>query len=791
MTNRIGRFCSGYPPRVLAARLGGALALTLALGGCPDDPGPRAQVAPGIFANAFGEALQRSTPEQLATFERGRAVATRRFSKETGLGPSFNVASCAGCHEKPVTGGAAGRYRNFLLVGQQLSDGSFQNVGVNGVQDQFDVEGHRVPTPPAENVMATRNPIPFFGVGLLAEIDEAAILAHADPDDADHDGVSGRPNYDRGFVGRFGRKAQTVSIEGFIRGPLFNHLGVTSNPLSEALKAKLPVPSQSLPKEEAAATLSGGLEVGRFAQAAAPDEPTLDDDGVADPELSEQDLFDLVSFSMLLAPPRPEAPTPVTRRGGQLFEDVGCATCHVPALEGPRGLIPAYTDLLLHDMGPGLADGVPMKLATGSEFRTQPLWGVVAVGPYLHDGRADTLDEAIRWHGGEGQGARDRYVALSPADKYAVIAFLGSLGGASQASAGLLPPGAVTPPVGALGGPIHALTAAEQDEFDLGREVFDRDTFMSGGLGPVFNGDACRSCHFDPIIGGSGPIDTNVIRHGEVVDGAFIAPPFGTISQRFAADGSMRPPFFAAANVTEQRQAPPLFGLGLLDRVPAAEILAREDVDDRDGDGISGCAQVLADGRLGRLGWKAQVPSVAEFTRDAGLAELGVTLPPQPGLTFGATADDDDAPDPEMTLTDVNALNFFIANLAPPKRERHDVAQEDRGEAVFGEVGCDACHVPMLKTADDVEVHAYTDLLLHDVSTGSWGVVDGLAGMGDFRTPPLWGLRLTGPYMHDGRATTIADAIGQHDGEATASRGRYELLSDADRSALLAFLKSL
>ncbi|MCA9516305.1 MAG: c-type cytochrome, partial [Myxococcales bacterium] len=482
----------------------------------------------------------------------------------------------------------------------------------------------------------------------------------------------------------------------------------------------------------------------------------------------------------------------VTKRGEKAFEDIGCATCHVPALKGPRGLIPAYSDLLLHDMGPELADGIRMKLATGAEFRTQPLWGIVAVGPYLHDGRADTLDEAIRWHGGEGEGARDRYIALPPADKYALIAFLGSLGGADEASPGLLPPGAKAPGVGELGGPIRELTAAEQDQFDMGREVFDRDTFMSDGLGPVFNGDACRSCHFDPVIGGSGPVDVNVIRHGEVVDGTtFIAPPFGTISQRHATDGSTRPPFFEDANVTEQRQTPALFGLGLIDRVPAADIIAREDVDDADGDGISGCAQILPDGRLGRLGWKAQVPSVAEFSRDAGLAELGLTLPAQAGLTFGATHDDDDSPDPEMSLPDLTAMNFFLSNLAPPPREHHDLAKEERGEAVFGEVGCDACHVPTLKTADGVAVHAYTDVLLHDVSNGAWGIVDGLAGMGDFRTPPLWGLRLTGPYMHDGRATTIDDAIMAHAGEAETSRMRYEGLSDADRDAILAFLKSL
>ena len=89
-------------------------------------------------------------------------------------------------------------------------------------------------------MIAQRNPIPFFGVGLIAELSEAAILKHSDPIDIDGDGVSGRPNYDQGFVGRFGRKAQTVSIEGFIRGPFFNHLGITTDPLSNEQRRDLP-----------------------------------------------------------------------------------------------------------------------------------------------------------------------------------------------------------------------------------------------------------------------------------------------------------------------------------------------------------------------------------------------------------------------------------------------------------------------------------------------------------------------------------------------------------------------
>ncbi|MFK8003694.1 MAG: di-heme oxidoredictase family protein, partial [Polyangiales bacterium] len=170
------------------------------LPGCPDpiDP-PLPPVAEGIFA-PMGEIRPSATEEERATFARGEEVARRRFTPEMGLGPSFNVTFCGACHEKPVFGGSAGRYRDFLLVEQIVSDGSRVALGSNGVLPQYNLETGRRPTEEAANHFGRRNPIPFFGVGLLAEIPEEAILANADADDADGDGISGRPNVDRGFV---------------------------------------------------------------------------------------------------------------------------------------------------------------------------------------------------------------------------------------------------------------------------------------------------------------------------------------------------------------------------------------------------------------------------------------------------------------------------------------------------------------------------------------------------------------------------------------------------------------
>ncbi len=771
------------------------VALIIASTACGDNS--ETAVAPGIFAD-LGEPLPSASPAQKVTFVSGREVALRRFTIEDGLGDHFNVTFCAACHEKPVFGGGAGRYRNFLLVGEELSDGSFTPTGVNGVQAQFSHTQVREPTDDGTNVIATRNPIPFFGIGLIAEISDEEILSREDPDDVDGDGVSGRVNFDRGFVGRFGRKSQSVAIESFIRGPLFNHLGITSNPLSDERRSLLPVASSgggASPRNLGPiADHDNDDSTFTLPQVGAPDEPLEDTDGVADPELSEDDLFEVVSFAMLMAAPRPEEPTADSEAGKKLFDEIGCEACHVTALRGPRGMIPAYTDLLLHDMGPELADGIVMSEATGSEFRTSPLWGITAVAPYLHDGRADTLHEAIEWHGGEGTSSRDRYRMLSAAERDQVIAFLVSLGGGSQRSEGLLGPDAPIPDAGEFGGPAVALSAPELERFARGRAVFDFDfAIEGGGLGPRFNGDACRACHFDPVIGGSGPADVNVIRHGMIDTGSgeFTVPDIGTMAHRFSALGAQRPPVDPNANLFVPMQTPPLFGLGLVDQIPESAIEANADPDDDDDDGISGRVRRLSDNRVGRLGWRAQVPNLAEFARDALTAEMGLTVPAQEGLTFGAAEDGDQTADPEISVADVEDLTFFMSQLAPPPRLPLDEDIAARGEAAFSAAGCASCHIPSLKTESGADVDLFSDLLLHNVARdGAFDIQDG-SDQNDFRTPPLWGLRVTAPYMHNGLADSIEAAILMHTNEAQDSRDAYLELSFIEQVALLAFLHSL
>jgi CxxC motif-containing protein (DUF1111 family) len=758
--------------------------------GCGGSEGPA--LTPGIFAQELGAPTPRADADQRETFERGRKLAERRFTPEEGLGPTFNVASCAACHEKPVAGGAAGRYRDFLLEGSVQDDGSLVLLGKNGIQDQFSLAPPvRVPTPVEVNHTATRNPIAFFGAGLLAEIPDAEILRRADADDRDHDGISGRPNYDRGFVGRFGVKAQTVSIEKFIRGPLFNHLGITSDPLSDEQRARLPVPSAAAPEMEARLwSLLGGVA---RAQVAAPDEPTRDMDGAPDPELSPEQLFDLVSFTMLLAPPQPDAPNQRSERGRKNFMRIGCGDCHVPALQGPGGLVPAYSDLLLHDMGPDLADGVSMGEAEGSEFRTAPLWGVAATAPYLHDGRADTLEQAIEAHAGEAERSRRAYAALSDDERAHLREFLESLGGAAQYTQGLLPPDAGVPEPGTYGGPNAALDPADTARFLAGRALFDRDVSLQLGLGPRFNGDSCRACHFLPVIGGAGPADVDVTRHGLLDDrGQFNPPSIGTVAHRHEIDGK-RPPIDADATLFERRQTPSLFGLGLIEQIDGALLEQRADPDDADGDGISGRVYLLADGSVGRFGWKANVATLSDFVRDALSTELGVTVPDDPQSPFGKSQDDDRADDPEYSSASIQELAFFLRALAPPPRTHgDDRAAEQRGEALFDVAGCGSCHVPSLPTASGADVRLFSDLLLHDVADAAYvGIGEGSAKSRELRTPPLWGLQHGAPYLHDGAASSVEAAIAKHESEGAAARAAFEALNARQRADLLAFLDSL
>lgn len=762
-------------PSAFAHHLRVALLLGgLGLAACAEEESPPpSRPVEGAFAR-LGEIMPLASVEERAGFERGRALALRHFVPREGLGPELNAVSCVSCHERPEAGGGGARYRDFHQVGALEPSGLFRPLGRNGIQRNYlhdpaaASDSAREPTDPRTNVLATRHPIPFFGAGLIALIPEAEILKHADPFDRDRDGIRGRPNRAEGVLGRFGRKAQNTTLEVFVRAPLINHQGLTTNPLSVDALARLPFPTPP-----------------------AAEEPTTDEDGVADPEVSQDQVFDLVLFSMLLAAPLADSSNAEVERGQARFREARCNACHIESLETPRGSVPLYSDLLLHEMGEELADGVVMALATGSDFRTQPLWGVAAAGPWLHDGRADTLDEAIRAHGGEGSASRDAYAAMSEGDRLALLAFLESLGGRDQRSGGRLRADEATPLAGEVGGPMPGLDASALALFTMGRRLFDRDFARGAGLGPRFNGDSCRACHFEPIIGGAGPIDVDVIHQARMEGENIVVPAGGSLVHRFDIALDVRPEPDPLATIFEARQTPPLFGAGLIDSIPEAQLLGREDPEDGDGDGVSGRAHRLADGRLGRFGWKANVPSLAEFLRDALANEVGVTVPSDVGARFGATSDVDSVADPEITSPELDAILMFMQSLAPLPRRRVEIGLEDQGEAVFARVGCASCHANYTDGAG-APIPLYSDLLLHDVAPpGARGVPEGMALPRELRTPPLWGVSMSAPYLHDGRAQTLEDAVIAHDGEARNARDGVMALSAEERRALFAFLGSI
>jgi CxxC motif-containing protein (DUF1111 family) len=351
------------------------------------------------------------------------------------------------------------------------------------------------------------------------------------------------------------------------------------------------------------------------------------------------------------------------------------------------------------------------------------------------------------------------------------------------------------PAVGENGGPVGPLSPAEMRQWLRGRALFDKDFHRADGVGtPELNADSCRACHQDPVLGGAGGLELNVSRFGSDNGGN------GPFTNLLGGQGlsKLRPPWEegrenydpATADVFEQRQTPSVLGLGLIDGIPDAAILANQDPDDLDGDGIRGVPRMLlVDGNLelGRFGWKAQVPRLADFVRDAMGGENGITTPDD-GRGFALLADDDDVEDPELSPSQVEDLAFFLEQLGPPIPPGPTDALALRGQEVFRTLRCDKCHVPELQGADG-PVRLFSDLLLHDVMGPDYrGMAEDGAPSGSFRTPPLWGIGDTAPYMHDGRASTLEAAIEAHHGEAEACAVGFELAPTEQRQALISFL---
>lgn len=387
-----------------------APALGLALAGCdlmstatPSDDDVLDAPLPGL------------TGQEMAAFVRGDQEFGRRFSPATGLGPIFNNASCASCH----SGDGRGLPSNILVRIGTRDDGFRRDVGGPQIQDKA-IAGANAEPIPVGVALSRRLPPPVFGVGLIEAVPDATILAHADPDDRDGDGISGRPNWvtpppylasRTALLGRFSRKAQVSSLLEQVVEAYHQDIGITSDFRFE----ENPDPFSGIPV--------AALDI------------------APDPEVPAATVQAVVHYIRTLAPPAPGEITDRRQRGQQLFAGIGCASCHVPVLRtghSPIGAIAnrdviLYSDLLLHDMGEELADHRADGDATGREWRTTPLWGLRVMRDFLagraflmHDGRAATVAEAILLHGGEAAGARNRFATLSAAERGALLDFVES-----------------------------------------------------------------------------------------------------------------------------------------------------------------------------------------------------------------------------------------------------------------------------------------------------------------------------------------------------------------------------
>ena len=451
-----------------------------------DKPGGAATVRARTTSDAFSMPSANLTHAEVADFNLGNGLFTKLWVSapastlaSDGLGPLYNARGCQNCHLKdgrghppadasdsavsmflrisvpdPNAGSAAqktaiegylstlpdpiygGQMQEFATSGQKAE----YRLGIRYQEQEIALAGGevaqlRAPTYSAEDLgygplapgamVSPRVAPPMIGMGLLETIPVGDILANVDENDADGDGISGRANivisteFGQPMLGRFGLKAGQATVREQSAAAFSGDMGLSSSlhpdPWGDCTEAQ--------------------PDCRR-----APDGSNGNEDGL---EVSAQAL-DLVIFYArnLAVPARRDLGDPQVLAGKALFYQSGCTACHIPKFVTARlsdkgaqsfQLIWPFTDLLLHDMGEGLADHRPEGRATGTEWRTAPLWGigltetVGGAGFYLHDGRARSLLEAILWHGGEAQTARDLVVAMPPTDRAALIRYLESL----------------------------------------------------------------------------------------------------------------------------------------------------------------------------------------------------------------------------------------------------------------------------------------------------------------------------------------------------------------------------
>ena len=365
---------------------------------------------------------------------------------------------------------------------------------------------------------------------------------------------------------------------------------------------------------------------------------------------------------------------------------------------------------------------------------------------------------------------------------------------------------------GQLGDPLQGLTAAQLAAFTDGKDGFETAETVAGGLGPIFNRDSCVACHSGPATGGSSLV--NVTRFGLLTNGHFdgLESLGGSLLQDHAITPLAMEVIPMSANVIVERNSTPLFGLGLIEAIPEATIIANSKK--RVGDGVQGRVAYVTDvvsgkTKVGRFGWKDQQPTILGFAADAYLNEMGITnrffpnenAPNGEQAVLAETdkvADPEDQFDPNSGKSDVDKVADFMTLLAPPNNGPLRLTAA-AGKLVFDNLGCAACHTPAMMTDNSSpiavlrnrEVKLFSDLLLHDMGALGDGIAQGAASRTEMRTAPLWGLRFSAPYLHNGSAATVQDAIMAHAGEGKISRDRFNRLNKDQKAQLLDFLNSI
>jgi len=418
------------------------------------DPGVR-----GGAADAGGP-LPGLTANQLAFFNQGKDDFEEVEEVADGLGPTMNLDSCGGCHAQPAIGGtspavnpqvafatkrgADNKLPSFIRLNGPVREARFvknpdgtADGGVHAIftiQGRDDAPGCVLGQPDFATALANRNvifriPTPTFGAGLIEEITDTTILINRSRDSSTKSalGISGRPNRNGndGTITRFGWKAQNQSLMIF-SGEAYNvEMGIT-NELFQSERDQTPSCQFATVPNDVQNTDAADNAATRLAAALA----------------ATNAVSNFGNFQRFLAPPRPDPDTPgganSIGRGKSLFSSVGCALCHTPSLRTGNATVAAlrfqtanlYSDLLVHDMGVGLADNVSQGAANGREFRTAPLWGLGQRIFFLHDGRTDDLKDAIREHastGSEANAVISRFNGLSEFQKQDLLNFLRSL----------------------------------------------------------------------------------------------------------------------------------------------------------------------------------------------------------------------------------------------------------------------------------------------------------------------------------------------------------------------------